>query len=84
MGANTMCGHYVCHLRKARARTRSPPPTHPRPQPPVPPPPASPRRLAAPQQGGKWVLYNDSKVAVSERPPLELGYLYFFKRADLE
>lgn len=39
---------------------------------------------SAPPQGDKWVIYNDSKVAVSEKPPLELGYLYFFKRADVE
>ena len=25
---------------------------------------------------GRWAIYNDRKVAVSERPPLELGYMY--------
>lgn len=29
---------------------------------------------------GKWVIYNDEKVAYSERPPKELAYLYLFKR----
>lgn len=29
---------------------------------------------------GKWVLFNDSKVAVVDKPVLEKGYLYFFKR----
>ncbi len=48
MGANTACGHYVCHLFK----------------------------------GGHWVIFNDEKVAVSENPPKELGYLYLFQRED--
>lgn len=48
MGANTACGHYVCHLCK----------------------------------GGQWVIFNDEKVAVSENPPKELGYLYLFQRED--
>ena len=46
MGANTACGHYVCHIFKE----------------------------------GKWVIYNDEKVAISENPPLGLGYLYLFER----
>lgn len=29
---------------------------------------------------GRWVIYNDEKVAVSEHPPTDLGYLYVFKR----
>eukprot|EP01104_Vermistella_antarctica_P013148 TRINITY_DN3943_c0_g1_i3.p1 TRINITY_DN3943_c0_g1~~TRINITY_DN3943_c0_g1_i3.p1 ORF type:complete len:712 (-),score=177.96 TRINITY_DN3943_c0_g1_i3:44-2179(-) len=29
---------------------------------------------------GRWVLFNDRKVAVSEEPPRQLGYIYFFKR----
>jgi ubiquitin carboxyl-terminal hydrolase 5/13 len=31
---------------------------------------------------GKWVIYNDNKVALSERPPKGLGYLYLYKRKD--
>ena len=31
---------------------------------------------------GRWVLYNDQKVAVSEEPPLALGYMYLYKRTD--
>ncbi|KAI5745346.1 hypothetical protein M8J76_010288 [Diaphorina citri] len=27
-----------------------------------------------------WVLYNDEKVALSENPPKELGYLYLYER----
>ena len=30
----------------------------------------------------RWVLFNDEKVAASSSPPLDLGYLYFFKRND--
>jgi ubiquitin carboxyl-terminal hydrolase 5/13 len=29
---------------------------------------------------GQFVLYNDDKVAVSQHPPLDLGFLYLFKR----
>ena len=31
---------------------------------------------------GRWVLYNDQKVAASEEPPLALGYMYLYKRTD--
>ena len=31
--------------------------------------------------GGKeWVLHNDEKVAISQGPPLEMGYLYLYQR----
>lgn len=30
---------------------------------------------------GRWVIYNDEKVAVSANPPRDLGYLYVFKRS---
>ncbi|KAL6782136.1 hypothetical protein ACKKBF_B10800 [Auxenochlorella protothecoides x Auxenochlorella symbiontica] len=49
MGANTACGHYVCHIKK----------------------------------GGRWVLFNDEKVAASSTPPTELGYLYVYRRVRL-
>jgi len=29
---------------------------------------------------GKWIMYNDSKVAISEAPPREYAYLYLFER----
>ncbi|XP_040284198.1 ubiquitin carboxyl-terminal hydrolase 13 isoform X2 [Bufo bufo] len=29
---------------------------------------------------GRWVIYNDHKVSASERPPKDLGYLYFYHR----
>lgn len=31
---------------------------------------------------GRWVIFNDRKVAVSEKPPKDLGYLYLYKRVD--
>lgn len=31
-------------------------------------------------RNGQWVLYNDEKVALSETPPKELGYLYLYER----
>ncbi|EFN75726.1 ubiquitin carboxyl-terminal hydrolase 5 [Harpegnathos saltator] len=30
----------------------------------------------------RWVIYNDDKVALSENPPKELGYLYLYQRID--
>lgn len=29
---------------------------------------------------GHWVIFNDSKVALSENPPKDLGYLYLYER----
>jgi len=29
---------------------------------------------------GQWILYNDRKVAISDKPPLEHGYAYIFER----
>uniref|UniRef100_A0A671T9R5 Ubiquitin carboxyl-terminal hydrolase n=1 Tax=Sinocyclocheilus anshuiensis TaxID=1608454 RepID=A0A671T9R5_9TELE len=46
MGASTMSGHYVCHMKKE----------------------------------GRWLIYNDHKVCLSERPPKDLGYMYFYRR----
>ena len=34
---------------------------------------------ARPQEG-RWAIFNDEKVAASEKPPRELGYLYLFRR----
>ncbi|XP_054477564.1 ubiquitin carboxyl-terminal hydrolase 5 [Anoplopoma fimbria] len=46
MGTSTMCGHYVCHIKKDQ----------------------------------QWVIFNDQKVCASEKPPKDLGYLYFYQR----
>ncbi|XP_051174757.1 ubiquitin carboxyl-terminal hydrolase 5 [Leptopilina boulardi] len=29
-----------------------------------------------------WILFNDEKVAVSENPPKDLGYIYLYERLD--
>jgi len=31
------------------------------------------------RKDGRWVLYNDEKVSVSENPPFDLGYLYVYE-----
>ncbi|KAM7358302.1 ubiquitin specific protease 5 [Cochliomyia hominivorax] len=31
---------------------------------------------------GQWVIFNDSKVALSQNPPKNLGYLYLYKREE--
>lgn len=31
---------------------------------------------------GKWVIFNDEKVALSLKPPLEHAYLYLYQRTD--
>ncbi|XP_074038591.1 ubiquitin specific protease 5 isoform X1 [Leptinotarsa decemlineata] len=31
-------------------------------------------------KGGQWVIFNDSKVALSEHPPKDLGYMYLYER----
>lgn len=31
---------------------------------------------------GRWVLFNDRKVALSEDPPKDMGYIYIYKRVD--
>jgi len=30
----------------------------------------------------KWVIYNDMKVALSQDPPKDMAYIYFYKSAD--
>jgi len=32
------------------------------------------------KKDGKWVLFNDRKVAISKDPPKEMAYLYFYQR----
>jgi len=33
--------------------------------------------------GGKWVIFNDLKVAESQQPPREMAYIYFYRREDI-
>jgi len=32
------------------------------------------------KKDGQWYIFNDEKVAKSENPPIELGYLYLYRR----
>jgi ubiquitin carboxyl-terminal hydrolase 5/13 len=32
---------------------------------------------------GRWVIFNDGKVALSENPPKGLGYLYLYQGSIL-
>jgi len=32
------------------------------------------------RKSGKWIIFNDEKVAISEKPPREFGYLYLYRR----
>jgi ubiquitin carboxyl-terminal hydrolase 5/13 len=32
------------------------------------------------KKDGRWVIFNDEKVALSEDTPKDMGYLYFFER----
>jgi ubiquitin carboxyl-terminal hydrolase 5/13 len=34
------------------------------------------------KKDGKWVIFNDEKVALSQDPPIEHAYLYLFVRND--
>ncbi|KAL3636834.1 ubiquitin-specific protease ubp14 [Castilleja foliolosa] len=31
---------------------------------------------------GRWVIFNDDKVALSKNPPTDMAYLYFYERID--
>lgn len=33
-------------------------------------------------QNGRWVIFNDEKVAASEHPPLSMGYMYIYRRVE--
>jgi ubiquitin carboxyl-terminal hydrolase 5/13 len=34
------------------------------------------------KRDGKWYLFNDEKVAISQNPPVSLGYLYLLERSS--
>ena len=31
---------------------------------------------------GQWIIFNDNKVALSQAPPKDLGYLYLYERIN--
>lgn len=37
-------------------------------------------RVLASPLSPRWVIYNDQKVCASEKPPKDLGYIYFYQR----
>jgi len=34
------------------------------------------------KKDGKWIIFNDEKVALSSQPPIEHAYIYLFQRTD--
>jgi ubiquitin carboxyl-terminal hydrolase 5/13 len=34
------------------------------------------------KKGGDWYIFNDERVARSERLPIDLGYMYLYRRQD--
>jgi ubiquitin carboxyl-terminal hydrolase 5/13 len=32
------------------------------------------------KDNNKWIIFNDNKVQISQRPPKDLGYLYLYER----
>jgi ubiquitin carboxyl-terminal hydrolase 5/13 len=34
------------------------------------------------KKDGRWVIFNDNKVAISGQPPKDMAYLYFYQRVD--
>lgn len=36
------------------------------------------------QENGKWVYFNDAKVAETTEPPIGKGYMYFFRKRNLQ
>lgn len=34
------------------------------------------------KKDGKWVIFNDEKVALSQDPPIQHAYMYLFRRND--
>ena len=35
------------------------------------------------RKGGRWIIFDDQKVAESKAPPVKHGYVYVFRRADM-
>lgn len=75
MGTSTFCGHYVVHLKKSipnenmvKKADRN-------------------KQLSAVMQqdnAQQWVIFNDNKVAVSERPPKQFAYIYLYRRCKMD
>ena len=85
MGQSTLCGHYVAHIRKditpdvavVNSLPKNPNAPTAGSQSPASQAPPSPTQSIS---GSKWTIFNDSKVAISEKPPIPFAYLYIYKR----
>lgn len=73
MGSSTASGHYVAHIRKD---TNGNPPGG------APSSAAASSSAESASKDVRWYLFNDGKVAESANPPLEAGYVYFYRRLD--
>ena len=69
MGQSTFCGHYVVHLKKTLPSETESSQT-----------PNSSSTLSSSQAEQQWVIFNDNKVAISERPPKQFAYIYLYRR----
>jgi len=36
------------------------------------------------KKDGRWIFFNDDKVAESTNPPIDCGFMYLYKRTDIE
>lgn len=84
MGQSTLCGHYVSHIRKTIGpdvtianvnneqqsvkQSSGEPPSN------------VDESVQKVYDQPTWIIFNDNKVAISEKPPLQFAYLYLYKR----
>lgn len=79
-----MCGHYVAHIRKTitedavifNPKIKDAEPASDGSKSPVAAPP-SPTHMSGETE---WIIFNDNKVNISEKPPIPFAYLYIYKR----
>ena len=63
VGKTTGSGHYVCHIKKNVGGDVT----------------GGTEGKEGKEKDVRWVIHNDRKVAVSQNPPKEHGYLYLYK-----
>lgn len=92
MGQSTLCGHYVAHIRKPFEKETviynpvtketleikdGPANISDGSQSPA----ADPLNQESYSVGNKeWIIFNDNKVNISEKPPIPFAYIYVYKR----
>lgn len=78
MGTSTFCGHYVVHLKKPISNENMAKKID-----------GNKQSSSVMQQENsqhqqlQWVIFNDNKVAVSERPPKQFAYIYLYRRCKM-